>query len=60
MGSHVYEEKYLFDLLKDPLEKHNLLREEGYGEILRDMRERLVKRAEEAGEGSFEIRILKK
>ena len=49
-GSSVYREKYLFDLEKDPLEKNNLLEGTVDGELRRRLREKLLKKAAEAGE----------
>lgn len=57
MGSSIYEEKYLFDLSEDPLETRNLLGESGYEEVKENMRRRLIKKAEEAGEGKIAIKL---
>ncbi len=53
--SDIYAEKYLFDLGKDPLEKHNLLNDSGYADIKRQLKERLAAWAEKAGEGRVAI-----
>ena len=48
--SPVYKEKYLFDLVNDPLEKVNLVDDRAYEEIKNALKERLVSFGEEAGE----------
>lgn len=40
-GSPVYQEKYLFDLERDPLERDNLIAEPGYGAVKERLRKRL-------------------
>lgn len=54
-GSGVYQERYLFDLKADPLEKFNLLGEARYASIQEQLRERLVRFAASAGEGAIRI-----
>lgn len=49
-GSDVYQEKYLFDLRNDPLEKTNLIRNPDYDDIRRELRERIVRFGREAKE----------
>lgn len=49
-GSPVYKEKYLFDLVNDPLEKVNLVDDRAYEEIKNALKERLISFGEEAGE----------
>jgi len=49
-GSDVYTEKYLFDIETDKLEKNNLIHNKNYDQIRAQMRERMIVRAEEAGE----------
>ena len=49
-GSPVYKEKYLFDLVNDPLEKVNLVDDGAYEEIKNALKERLTSFSEEAGE----------
>lgn len=50
-----YQEKYLFDLEKDPLEKNNLLYDKKYGRIKQKMKQSLLRHADAAGEGSISI-----
>ncbi len=54
-GSDVYRERYLFDLEKDPLERHNLLGDKGYEKVRDFMRDRLIGFAARAGEGRIRI-----
>ena len=49
-GSMTYQEKYLFDLDKDPLEKNNLLEDPSYNEIKKEMKSRLLVKAKQADE----------
>ncbi len=51
----VYRERYLFDLEKDPLEKHNLLGDAEYEPVRAAMKERLLRFARQAGEGELQI-----
>ncbi len=51
----VYRERYLFDLEKDPLEKHNLLGDAEYEPVRAAMKERLLQFARQAGEGELQI-----
>ena len=44
------KEKYLFDLVNDPLEKVNLVDDGAYEEIKNALKERLTSFGEEAGE----------
>lgn len=55
--SDVYEERYLYDLKADPYELVNLIGMYSHGEVKRIMRERLIRRMEENGEGRPEIII---
>ncbi len=54
-GSDVYHEQFLYDLKADPYELVNLIDKESHSEVARVMRERLLKRMEEAGEERPEI-----
>jgi hypothetical protein len=45
-----YEESYLYDLHSDPYELTNLLGLESHREVTARLRERLIRRAEAAGE----------
>jgi len=54
-GSGVFTEKYLFDIINDPLEKNNLINDENYDNIKRHMKERLLFHAKDAGEDKFMI-----
>ena len=49
-GADQYEEQYLYDLEVDPYELTNLIGLESHREVARVMRERLLRRIEEAGE----------
>lgn len=49
-GSAVYFEDYLYDLEKDPIEKHNLIKNSDYIQIRKEMREMLIKEMVNAGE----------
>lgn len=49
-GSDVYEEAALYDLHADPYELDNLIEAERYGEVIEDLRARLIARMTEAGE----------
>ena len=49
-GADLYEEQYLYDLQVDPYELNNLVGLESHREVARVMRERLLRRMEEAGE----------
>lgn len=49
-GSPVYQEKYLFDLEQDPLERDNLIAEPGYRAVKERLRERIMKLGVKAGE----------
>lgn len=55
-GSDVYQERYLFDLQNDPLERHNLLGDKEYEEVRVAMRDRLMQFAARAGEGAIRIK----
>lgn len=49
-GADRYEEQYLYDLQADPYELNNLVGHESHCEVAQVMRERLLRRMEEAGE----------
>jgi len=49
-GADHYEEQYLYDLQVDPYELNNLVGLESHREVAQVMRERLLRRMEEAGE----------
>ena len=55
MTTDIWQEKCLFDLGKDPLEKHNLLDDPDYASIKEDMKSRLVRCAKKAGENIVSI-----
>lgn len=57
-ASERYTESYLYDLLADPYELHNLIRYESHREVRQVMRERLLRRMVEAGEAAPEIRLV--
>lgn len=54
-ASPVYREQYLYDLLKDPHEQHNLVEDEAYRAVCDRLSERLVARMIEAGESAPRI-----
>ncbi len=49
-GSDVYEEAALYDLHADPYELDNIIHMERYGEVIEDLRARLIARMVQAGE----------
>lgn len=49
-ASSVYFEDYLYDLEKDPIEKHNLIKNPDYSQIRKEMREMLIREMVNAGE----------
>lgn len=55
MTTDVWHEKYLFDLEKDPLEKHNLINHPDYAEIKEDLKARIIRCAKKAGENIVSI-----
>ncbi len=55
-GAGLYEEQYLYDLQADPYELNNLVGHESHREVAQVMRERLLRRMEEAGEGRPQIK----
>ncbi len=55
-GSDVYQERYLFDLKEDPLERHNRLGDRACDGVRAAMRERLIRFAAQAGEGRIRIK----
>lgn len=50
-----YQEKYLFDLEHDPLERNNLIHDKNYGKVKESMKQRMIHYAAAAGEGTIEI-----
>ncbi|HHW09131.1 MAG TPA: sulfatase-like hydrolase/transferase [Firmicutes bacterium] len=54
--SDVYEEEYLYDLQADPYELTNLIGWQSHQEVAARLRERLLRRLAETGEGQAEIR----
>ena len=55
LTTDVWQEKYLFDLEQDPLEKQNLLNHPDFTEIKEDMKARLIRCAQIAGENIVSI-----
>lgn len=53
--SHVYQENKLYDLLKDPGERTNLISDPAYETVRQDMRSRLIAFMRQAGEPDAEI-----
>lgn len=51
----VYMERYLFDNEKDPVQKNNLILQPQYSRIKAELKERLIVRAKDAGEGDIRI-----
>ena len=58
-GADLYEEQYLYDLQADPYELNNLVGHESHREVAQVMRERLLRRMEEAGEARPHIKEAK-
>ncbi len=56
--SDFYEEKYLFDLKNDPLERNNLIADPAYARV-KKLRERLLAFSKDAGEIILEIKEIK-
>ncbi len=48
--STVYFEDFLYDLEKDPIEKHNLVRDPEYKQIRKQLKEKLIKQMTDVGE----------
>ncbi len=48
--STVYFEDFLYDLEKDPIEKHNLVRDPEYKQIRKELKEKLIKQMTDVGE----------
>ncbi|MGI5896593.1 MAG: sulfatase-like hydrolase/transferase [Oscillospiraceae bacterium] len=57
--SDFYEEKYLFDLKNDPLERSNLVADPAYAGVKKQLRERLLAFSKDAGETILEIKEIK-
>ena len=55
-GADLYEEQYLYDLQADPYELNNLVGHESHREVAQVMKERLLRRMEEAGEARPHIK----
>ena len=55
-GADLYDEQYLYDLQADPYELNNLVGHESHREVAQVMRERLLRRMEEAGEARPHIK----
>ena len=55
-GADHYEEQYLYDLQVDPYELNNLVGLESHREVAQVMKERLLRRMEEAGEARPHIK----
>lgn len=49
-GSDVYQEEFLYDIVNDPYELHNLVEDENYVDIRKTLAERLCWHMEQAGE----------
>lgn len=49
-GAEVYYEDFLYDLLKDPFEKNNLVQDIKYKDIREELGRRLISRMKDAGE----------
>lgn len=54
-GSDTYVEEFLYDLHADPYELKNLIGMDIYDDVVADLRNRLIKRMEQAGEAVPEI-----
>ncbi len=55
-GAECYEEQYLYDLQADPYELNNLVGHQSHRDVAQVMRERLLRRMEEAGEARPHIK----
>lgn len=53
--SDLYEEAFLYDLEKDPHERHNLVREQAYNEVRATLKQQLLRRLKAANEGDAVI-----
>ena len=49
-SSSVYFEDYLFDLEKDPIEKHNLVLDPNYANVRKELKQKLIEQMVNAGE----------
>lgn len=54
-GADIYYEKYLYDLENDPYEKNNLAKNDAYIAIRKELKEKLLRCMQEAGEQTPEI-----
>lgn len=54
-GGSVYYEEFLYDLQKDPHERHNLVAQPEYAQVREEMKQRLLHWMEQAGEERPEI-----
>ena len=57
-GSDIYEEGWLYDLEKDPLEQHNLIHDLAYKEIKEALHQKIMEHGKRAKE-EFRIRVSK-
>lgn len=48
----VYFESYLYDLEKDPIEKHNLVKDEAYADVRKELKNMLIEQMKAAGEST--------
>ena len=48
--SKLYFEDYLYDLEKDPIEKHNLIRNPKYAQVRKELKEKLIEQMVNADE----------
>ncbi|MBR4050558.1 MAG: sulfatase-like hydrolase/transferase [Clostridia bacterium] len=49
-SSPVYHEDFLYDLEKDPIEKHNLIKDPAYKQVRKELKQMLIKQMTEVGE----------
>ncbi|MBR2956981.1 MAG: sulfatase-like hydrolase/transferase [Clostridia bacterium] len=49
-SSPVYHEDFLYDLEKDPIEKHNLVKDPAYKQVRKELKQMLIKQMTEVGE----------
>ena len=49
-SSDYYEEDFLYDLEKDPIEKHNLIKDPKYAQVRKELKEKLIEQMVNADE----------
>lgn len=54
-GSDIYQDDFLYDLEKDPFELNNLIKDDNYKDVIKVMREKLIRNMVLAGESAPQI-----